>query len=64
MRTLAAHDHDVTAFGPLEWILVGVAFLGAVWVIWRAVALTMRPDENDPDHIKRSILDDDGNDGC
>lgn len=56
---LAAHDHDVSNLGPLEWLGVGVAALFVVWVIWRAVVLTVRPGEDDPDHIKREILRDD-----
>lgn len=59
MSLLAAHDHDVTGFGPLEWVLVGLAVLLVVWVIYRAVVLTLRPGEDDPDHIKRKILEDD-----
>ena len=34
------------------------AGLVTVWVIWRAVRLTVRPGEKDPDHIKRRILED------
>ena len=56
---LAAHDHDVSNLGPLEWAAVGLAALFVVWVIWRAVVLTVRPGEDEPDHIKRSILNDD-----
>ena len=55
---LAAHDHDVSNLGPFEWIAVGLAALFVVWVIWRAVVLTVRPGEDDPDHIKRQILRD------
>ena len=56
---LAAHDHDVSNLTALEWVLVGLAALFVVWVIWRAVILTIRPGEEDPNHIKRMILDDD-----
>lgn len=56
---LAAHDHDVSNLTALEWIGVGLAALFVVWVIWRAVVLTVRPGEDDPNHIKRMILDDD-----
>jgi len=59
MTLLAAHDHDVSGFGVIEWTLVAVAGLFVAWVIYRAVVLTIRPGEDDPDHIKRSILDDD-----
>jgi len=55
---LAAHDHDVSGFGVVEWILVGLAVLLVVWVIWRAVVLTLNPGETDPEHIKRQILRD------
>lgn len=56
---LAAHDHDVSNLTAIEWVLVGLAALFVVWVIWRAVILTIRPGEEDPNHIKRMILDDD-----
>jgi hypothetical protein len=56
---LAAHDHDVGDLGVVEWIAVGLAGLLVVWVIWRAIVLTVRPGEDDPHHIKRSILEDD-----
>lgn len=56
---LAAHDHDVSSLTPLEWVGVGLAALLVVWVIWRAVILTVRPGEDDPDHIKRQVLRDD-----
>lgn len=58
MTLLAAHAHDLAALSWLEWILVGLSALAVVWVIWRAVVLTVRPGEEDPQHIKRSILDD------
>ena len=56
---LAAHSHDLTSLGPFEWLLVGLAALLVVWVIWRAVVLTIHPGEEEADHIKRMILDDD-----
>jgi hypothetical protein len=55
---LAAHDHDVSALGPWEWVIVGAASIVAAWVIWKAVALTLHPGEEEPDHIKRTILQD------
>ena len=60
---LAAHDHDVSELGVVEWIAVGLAGLLVVWVIWRAIVLTVRPGEDDPHHIKRTVLDDDPPDG-
>ena len=60
---LAAHEHDVSNFGFVEWTLVGLAALFVVWVIWRAVVLTIRPGEDEPDHIKRMILQDDATAG-
>ena len=56
---LAAHDHDVSDLGFVEWTAIGVAALLVVWVIWRAIVLTVRPGEDDPHHIKRLILEDD-----
>ena len=57
MSSLAAHVHDLSALTPLQWVLVVLSALLVVWVIWRAVVLTVRPNEDDPNHIKRSILD-------
>ena len=37
---------------------MGLAALLVVWVIWRTVVLTIRPGEDDPNHIKRMILED------
>ena len=56
---LAAHDHDVTDFGVVEWVAILIAAVLVVWVIWRAVVLTVRPGEDDPHHIKRTVLEDD-----
>ena len=58
MTLLGAHDHDLSELTALEWALVGLSALAVVWVIWRAVVLTLRPDEGDYDALKRSILDD------
>ena len=51
-----AHAHFVD-LGTFEWVLVGIAAIVAAWSIWRAVAYTLRPGEEAPDHVKRSILD-------
>jgi hypothetical protein len=54
---LAAHDH-LAGLGPVGWAILGAAVLASLWVIWRAVHLTLHPGEEEPDHIKRSILAD------
>jgi hypothetical protein len=59
VRSLAAHDHDLSSLGPVGWVLVGLASLVALWVIVKAVMLTLHPGEEEPDHIKRSILEPD-----
>ena len=58
--SVAAHAHDLSDLGALGWVIVVGAFVLVVWVLWRAVVLTWRPGEDDPAHIKRSILEDDG----
>lgn len=45
-------------WGPLEWAIVAVGGAISLWVIWRAVRTTLRPGEEAPDHVKRSILED------
>lgn len=53
----AAHDHPALQdLGPLAWVALAVAGLAAAWVIWKAVRFTFHPGEEEPDHIKRSIL--------
>jgi hypothetical protein len=59
MSVLAGHTHDLSEVGPVGWVLIGLAALFVVWVIWRTIVLTVRPGEEDPDHIKYMILDDD-----
>ena len=49
-----AHFGNLTGF---EWVLVGIAGLVGAWSIWKAVAYTLRPGEDDPGHVKRLILD-------
>ena len=46
---------------PYEYVLVGLAIVGMLWTLYLAVRYTLRPGEDRPDHIKRSILDDEGN---
>jgi hypothetical protein len=57
---LAAHEHfDFAQFTLLEWALFVLESAITVWVLWLAVKVTLRPGEDAPDHVKRSILDDD-----
>lgn len=54
---VAGHTHPTWAdFGPTVWIAVVVAGAAAMWTIWKAVMLTLRPGEENADHIKRQIL--------
>ncbi len=55
--TLAAHSHPTWAdFGPTVWVAIVVAGAFAIWTIWKAVMYTLRPGEQELDHIKRQIL--------
>jgi hypothetical protein len=47
----------------VEWGIFAVAAVVTGWVLWKAVRYTMRPGETEPDHVKRSILTDDGDSG-
>lgn len=54
-----SHAIDVSTWGALEWVVYSAMALVCVWVLWRAVRTTIEPGEDAPDHVKRSILDDD-----
>ena len=43
---------------PFEWVMFVVAGVVGAWVIWKAVRYTLKPGETEPDHVKRSILND------
>ena len=53
----ADHQH-FTQMGPWEWATAVVAGLVCIWAVWRSVRYALDPGETEPDHIKRSILDD------
>lgn len=56
---LQAHtSHAATRPDLYEYLLVGVAAVAAAWTIYLAVRYTVRPGEDNPDHIKRRILED------
>jgi hypothetical protein len=55
----AASDH--APVGPLEGTLVALAAAAVLWAVYAAVRYTVRPGEEDPQHMKRRILcDEDG----
>ncbi|MFQ5695091.1 MAG: hypothetical protein ACE5HB_03800 [Terriglobia bacterium] len=41
-----------------EYLLVGAAVIVTGWALYRAVVVTLRPREDDPNHIKRLVLED------
>ena len=47
---------DLENLGPVEWVVVGLSAVAAVWVIVKAVKLTLHPGEEEPDHVKRVIF--------
>lgn len=54
-----AHKHPTWAdFGPVEWVAIVVVQAIAIWTIWKTVMYTIRPGEEEPDHIKRLIFED------
>lgn len=55
--TLASHARWPES--ALEWAIGVVAVAVTVWVLWLCVRWTVSPREDAPDHVKRSILDDD-----
>lgn len=59
MNPLLAHAHDLfTGWSPGEWALFGLEVAVSLAVLWLAVRSTLDPREDEPDHVKRSILDD------
>ena len=60
MSLLADHAHGpLRGLAPWEWALFGAEALVFVWVLWLAIKWTLKPGEEDPGHVKRSILTDD-----
>ncbi len=47
---------DLESLTALEWVVVGLSVAVALWVIVKAVRLTMHPGETEPDHVKRVIF--------
>jgi|GEM_PF-3192416 len=41
------------------WVVWGAVAVTCAWVLWKSVQWTIWPGEDAPDHVKRSILDDD-----
>lgn len=55
-----AHSGHVPAARPAlyEYVLVGGAVVVLVWVFYLAIRVSVWPGEEEPDHIKRLILED------
>lgn len=50
------HAHRQAA-SPLEYVAVAVAAVITAYALVRTVQATIRPGESEPDHIKRTVLD-------
>ena len=52
--------HGAAANQPAfyEFVLVAIAVVVMVWAVYKAVRVTLRPGEEEPNHIKRLILED------
>src|SRR5262245_20055614 len=62
--TALAHLHDLFAgWGVGLWALFVAEVAVSIWVLWLCVRWTLAPREDAPDHVKRSILDDDDRGG-
>jgi hypothetical protein len=58
---LLQHEGHQMATGPhaaWEYVLAGFSFAIVLWVFYLAIRMTLRPGEEEEDHIKRTILDD------
>jgi len=59
LSLLGSHAHDLSGLSTLGWGIVLAAGVFVAWVFWRAIVLTLRPNEDDPQHIKHQILEED-----
>lgn len=41
-----------------EYVLVAIAVVVMVWAVYKAVRVSVHPGEEEPNHIKRLILED------
>ncbi len=57
VMALLQHAHRPPR-SPLEYVIVFIAAVVTAYVLVLAVKWTMRPGEDRPDHIKRTILED------
>ena len=64
LSPLAAHGHGVEGATPWMWAIWAFAFVVSAWSIWAALKTTFRPGETEPDHVKRSILEEDRGPGA
>lgn len=61
VATLFQHEGHSMASGPhatWEYLLAGFSMAIVLWVFYLAIRMTLRPGEEEKDHIKRTILDD------
>jgi hypothetical protein len=58
VESLVLAQHSRMPETVLEWAL-WLAVVGVcLWILWKCVQWTISPGEREPDHVKRSILDD------
>jgi hypothetical protein len=50
------HVHQVGPSSRLEYVIAGIAVVVAAYAMFLAVKYTIRPGEQEADHIKRRIL--------
>ena len=59
LAVLLQHAHrGRPSASPIEYVLAGIAFVVGAYALVLAVRMTVRPGEDRPDHIKRTILED------
>ena len=51
-------QHSRPPASAIEYVLVGIATVVAAYALVLAVRMTLQPGEGDPNHIKRTILED------
>jgi hypothetical protein len=55
-------NHSAAAHSFIDLVLVGIALIVVVLAFYLAVKYTFWPGEGSPDHIKRRVLEDLGQD--
>jgi len=57
--THGVHPAAQTDAGVGYYFILGIVIVGVAWIMFMAIRMTLKPGENEEDHIKRTVLKDD-----